>query len=296
MLRILFQSHLKGSLVFKGGTSLSKVYGLIDRFSEDIDLVLDWTLLGYGQGAKDPMRDFTSNTQQDKFNKELDRIAAAYIRHTLHRDIDDIVRNAGIGLTAVADAVDPHIINIHYPASFSEVYIRPEVRLEIGPLASWVPSAEHVIRPYAFDTLPHIFSDPSCPVVAIAAERTFWEKVTILHQEAHRMGQLPQRYSRHYYDVYKVAESNIRAVALGRVDLLKDVVQFKSRFYPSRWAHYELAAPGSFKLLPSTEENLRHLERDYQDTRVMIFGGVPSFERILASLSKLEAEINSLEA
>jgi hypothetical protein len=95
--------------------------------------------------------------------------------------VNTLVRKADIGLTATVDRTDPHVINIHYPAAFSEAYIRPEVRLEIGPLASWVPSAAHVIRPYAYDAFPAVFENPACPVIAIAAERTFWEKATILH-------------------------------------------------------------------------------------------------------------------
>jgi hypothetical protein len=294
VLKILFQSPLKESLVFKGGTSLSKVYGLIDRFSEDIDLVLDWKLFGYGEGAKDPMRNFDSNTRQDKFNKEINRSAAEYIQKTLQPQIDSLVREPAIGLTASLDPNDPHTINVHYPAAFKEVYIRPEVRLEIGPLASWIPSSAHVIRPYAFDVLPEIFTNPDCAVVAIAAERTFWEKATILHQEGYRPGQIPQRYSRHYYDLCKLAASNLRKEALARVDLLKDVVEFKRRFYPSKWARYDLAFPGSFKLLPSSDENLKYLENDYHDMRVMVFGEIPPFEHILRFLADLEAEINAL--
>ena len=84
VLKLLFDDPaLKHSLVFKGGTSLSKVYGLIERFSEDIDLVLDWQLIGFGKGLNDPMRTFDSNTKQDKFNKEINRIAALFIGETL---------------------------------------------------------------------------------------------------------------------------------------------------------------------------------------------------------------------
>ena len=98
-------------------------------------------------------------------------------------------------------------MNVAYPAAFSEDYLRPEVRLEIGPLASWDPSDRHVIQPYAADSFPEVFEEPDCPVVAIAVERTFWEKAIILHQEAHREGATPSRYSRHYYDTYKLATS-----------------------------------------------------------------------------------------
>ena len=80
VLKQLFADPELGTrLVFKGGTSLSKVFGLIDRFSEDIDLVLDWQLLGYGPGQEDPYQDFESKGKQDRFNKGINRKAADYI-------------------------------------------------------------------------------------------------------------------------------------------------------------------------------------------------------------------------
>ena len=128
--------------------------------------------------------------------------------------------------------------------------------------------------------------------MAIAAERTFWEKATILHQVAHRKARIPQRYSRHYYDLYKLAVSRVRASALARPKLLEDVVAFKQRFYPSAWARYDLAIPGSLKLLPATPSHVKNLEKDYQDMQVMLYGTPPEFRDILEELRKLEAEIN----
>jgi hypothetical protein len=200
-----------------------------DRSYGDIDLVLDWGILGFG-------RTFGSKTKRNKFNIEINEAAKNFIGGTLCPQIDDLVKSQNLGLTASVDADDPHVVNIHYSAAFSEAYIRPEVRLEIGPLASWVPSAPHKIRPYIFDVLPSVLEDPDCPVVAIAAERTFWEKATILHQEAHRKAVIPQRHSRHYYDLYKLALSPVREAAFTNLKLLADVVDFKKRFYPSAWA------------------------------------------------------------
>jgi hypothetical protein len=293
-LKLLFQkSRFAKSLVFKGGTSLSKAHGLIERFSEDIDLVLDWTLIGFGDGLRDPMQDFASKGKRDQFNKEMNRLAAAYIAETLCPELDALLGRESIGLSAAVDLHDPHTVNIRYPAAFAEAYIRPELRLEIGPLASWVPSATHVIRPYAFDVLPDVFEDPACEVLAIAAERSFWEKATILHQEAHRKTQIPQRYSRHYYDLYKLARSRVRQSALADPKLLEDVVAFKQRFYPCAWARYDLAVPGSLKLLSAVPSQVKDLERDYENMQVMLFGMPPEFSEILGELKALEDEINA---
>ena len=295
VLKLLFaKSRFGRSLVFKGGTSLSKAHGLIERFSEDIDLVLDWKVIGFGKGLKDPLQNFESKSKQNQFNKEINRQAADFIANTLCPELDDLLRKEGIGLSALVDPADPHVINIQYPAAFSEAYIRPEVRLEIGPLASWVPSATHTIRPYAYDALPHVFEDPACDVVAIAAERTFWEKATILHQEAHRLTQIPQRYSRHYYDLYRLAIRPVRVASLAQAGLLQDVVEFKMRFYPSAWARYDLAVPGTFKLLPVRQSQFVDLERDYREMQVMLFGETPDFGSVLDELRNLEGDINSI--
>lgn len=130
--------------------------------------------------------------------------------------------------------------------------------------------------------------------MAITAERTLWEKATILHQEAHRETPIPKRHSRHYYDLYKLAQSSALDNAFAQIDLLRDVVQFKERFYPSNWARYDLAMPGSFKLLPTNDAKLRHLERDYKDMQIMLFGNPPTFDSICEVLLQLEAKINAL--
>jgi hypothetical protein len=293
VLKHMFSSEeLKPHLVFKGGTSLSKVFGLIDRFSEDVDLILDWRLLGYGP-KEDPYQDQPSNTKQDRFNKEFDTRAQTYIKETLLPQLETLF---GVcpSISLAIDRNDPQIIQVTYPAAFSLDYLRPTVLLEIGPLASYVPNTEATIQPYAAEEFPKVFDDPDCPVIAIKAERTFWEKATILHQQAHRSTDMPKRYARHYYDMYRLAGSKHKAAALADLDLLQDVVEFKSRFYPCPWAKYEMAAPGTFKLIPK-DKHLPALKKDYQAMGEMIFGKSPSFEDILERLQELEDQINALQ-
>ncbi len=291
VLKQLFADSILGTrLVFKGGTSLSKVYHLIDRFSEDIDLILDWRLLGYGPDQEDPYREFASNTQQGRFIKKINKRAAQYIADTLIHDLDRLFAHVADVSTTI-DSDDPHTVNVAYPAAFSEEYLRPEVRLEIGPLAVWTPSGRQTIQPYVAESFPRVFDDPECPVVATSAERTFWEKATILHQQAHRTTPMPPRYSRHYYDLHKLAGSPLREAALGDQELLQDVVSFKQRFYPSARASYETARPGSLKLVPGAQ-HLKALQKDYSDMTMMIFGEAPPFNLIVDSLQQLEDQIN----
>jgi len=130
-------------------------------------------------------------------------------------------------------------------------------------------------------------------VVALLAKRTFWEKATILHAEYHRPPEkpIPDRYSRHYYDVAMLAQGAIRAEALANMDLLAQVVRHKETFYPSAWARYDLAQPGSFHVVPP-QPRIAALERDYRNMGVMIFGKAPTFDAIMATLAALEQEIN----
>jgi Nucleotidyl transferase AbiEii toxin, Type IV TA system len=290
--QVFTDDRLKTQVVFKGGTSLSKVFGLIDRFSEDIDLVLDWRLFGYGEGDLNPRRPFPSNTQRARFCYEVNVRAARYIADRLLDDLNRLFSKCA-GVAASTDDAEPLTVNVAYPAAYSEAYLRPQVLLEIGPLASWVPSRDHTIQPYAAEAFPNVFDDPDCPVVAIDAERTFWEKATILHQQAHRTDVMPSRYSRHYYDMYRLAQSSTKPAALANLRLLADVVEFKRRFYHCAWARYEDAKPGTFKLLPS-DDRLAELRADYRDMGQMMFATPPKFDDIIATLKILEDEINQL--
>lgn len=292
--RLFADPHLNEQMVFKGGTSLSKVYGLIDRFSEDVDLILDWRLLGYGPPkGDDPYQELPSKAQRSRYNQEMNARAAEYIREKLLVQLNRLLA-AAPGVNVSVDATDPHTVNVRYPASFAAAYIRPEVRLEIGPLASWMPSARQTIQPYAAEVFPKAFEETTCAVVAIRAERTFWEKATILHQEAHRPGTIPARHSRHYYDVYKMACSKIKDAALSDVRMLKEVVEFKELFYYSSWARYDLAKPGSFRLSPPPNQ-IPALQRDYKEMRDMFYREPPEFSTILDALELLEKEINNLK-
>lgn len=288
--RIFSDSQLQTRIVLKGGTSLSKVFGLIERFSEDIDLILDWRLLGYGPGQADPYADQPSNTQQDRFNAEFNERAAAYIAQTLSPRLGELFSRCPQVRVAV-DPTEPQVVNVTYTAAFSLGYLRPQVRLEIGPLASFVPHGSHTIQPYAAQSFSQVFTDPDCPVVAINAERTFWEKATILHHQAHRTTAMPPRYSRHYYDMARLAASEVTQKALADLRLLEDVVAFKMRFYRCPWANYETAKPGTFRLIPD-QARLEELGKDYRRMKVMIFGDVPKFEQIIHTLKTLEDEIN----
>jgi len=293
ILDYLFQDcPWKNRMAFKGGTSLSKAYGAIERFSEDIDLILEWGLLGYS--GDEPWEE-RSPTKQDAFGKEANQRAAEFLARDFAPVLSEDLRGrAGADLEVVAKGQD---VFIQYPRAFSLEAIHPQIRLEIGPLAAWVPNEDKAIRPYAAERFPKLFTQSDTIVRTIVAERTFWEKATILHQEAHRGPEkpLPARYSRHYYDLYRLNDLPIRNEALAKMELLQEVIRFKMRFYRCPWARYEEAKPGSLRLLPP-KNHLDELQRDYWAMQGMLFGAVPTFDEIMAGLAALERTINELKA
>ena len=284
--RLFGSPAIASKILFKGGTSLSKVFGLIERFSEDVDLILDWR-----EVTKEDPAATRSVSKQDDFNKQLLEHAHAYLRNKFLPEVQRVV--AGVCHAVIED--NPEIIKVKYPAAFPSSYLRPEIQLEIGPLASWVPNAVYNIRSYAAEALPELFTRHTCTVHAIKAERSFWEKITILHHEAHRPGgsTQPAGYSRHYYDVARMARTPVKQCALADLDLLKSVVAFKDKFYHRGWARYDLATPGTMKLIPP-HHVLHATEQDYENMRLMIFGDRPSFPDLIQDLRVLEAEINAL--
>lgn len=286
----LFASEFLGpKILFKGGTSLSKVFGLIDRFSEDIDLILDWTALE----IENPLMD-RSRTRQDRFNKAVPITAQSYLEDTFLPEVNwqlEGLCEAGMEVGA------PDVIAIRYPSTFRNAYLRPEIRLEIDPLAQWIPNTRYAVRSYVAEVFPDLFEIPDQEVQVIRPERTFWEKATILHHEAHRPehSAVPVRYSRHYYDLYLMSQDAVvKAAALGDLDLLASVVAFKQKFYPRGWARYDMAKPGTLRLVPP-ERVLESMRRDYSAMGEMIFGRHPSWEEIVQGLASLEAEINGGE-
>ena len=283
--RIFSDTELSKLLCFKGGTSLSKAFNLIERFSEDIDLILNWDVVLKGRKIIQP-----SNTKQDLMNKEINADAEIYISTTLKQNIEDKIQDV---CTIQSDINDKNILQIEYPKAINDKYLLPFIKLEIGPLAAWSPNKISEIKPY-IEVIKGIQVD-NIDVPTIIAERTFWEKITILHKEHYRdeKRKFPERYSRHYYDVYKMGNSYLLNSALEQINLLKNVVDFKKRFYPCGWARYDLAVPETIQLMPS-EYNREFLRNDYKKMESMIFGDYPTWDEILEYLQILENKIHSL--
>lgn len=283
--RLFSDSELQNVLCFKGGTSLSKVFKVVERFSEDIDLILDWNTIANGKPILQP-----SKNKQNKRNDEINEDAQVYISTVLKEKVEELVNDI---CSVTLDEFDGNTLQVNYPKGIKDSYLLPHIKLEIGPLAAWTPNKTYSIKPY-IDGINENLTIEDIKVPTIILERTFWEKVTILHKEHFRTADKPnpERYSRHYYDLYKIGYSDLFESALARTDLLTQVVEFKKTFYPCAWARYDLATQGSIELMP-TKENIKYLKDDYAKMKGMIFGDYPSWEEILSFLEKLQANINS---
>lgn len=294
LLGILFESEFGGSLVFKGGTSLSKVFGVIERFSEDIDLSL----------SPDFLKLPVAGTSRNQASKWMTRAEAA-CRNAVQNQIAPALENAVAGVFGKRDRVwfefiiDPStnspVLLFHYPTSHPAgfEYLRRAVKLEFGSLTDQQPAGRHTVRPWIADVLPTAFPDWKCEVVALELERSFWEKATILHTEYHRPTDkpTPDRFSRHYADTAALAKHPTAGRSVDQHELRNRVVQWKNQFFGSSWANYDSAKPDTFRLVPPPER-LPALRRDYQAMRDMYLSEPAGFDDIIAILSDLEARIN----
>ena len=294
VLNYLFSTCIwKESFTFKGGTSLSKCFSLIHRFSEDIDLILDWRVIGY---AKDEPWELRSKTQQDKFNKESNQKVTVFLEEQfIGQMMIDFNNFLDDEFCIRIDDKDPQAVLFEYPKVFRSEYLLQAVRLEIGALAAWTPSETATVLPYVAEQYPQVFQGSKIEIKTVSPERTFWEKATILHHEANRPDSLdiPKRYARHYYDLYCIGNSKYKDYIFSNIDQLVKVVSFKEKFYSRKWANYESATKEKIRLLPD-KYRFKELKEDYENMKEMFFDEYPNFEDLMAGIAKLEDEIHDI--
>ena len=302
ILKVLFSLPEVGShLTFKGGTSLSKCYNVIKRFSEDIDISIERSFLSKIKSIE-PGKD-KSNKENQKRLKELQEVCKTKISEvivpSLKQAIAKVLPNKKEWSLALdEDAPDGQTVLFTFPhamMSTVESYVKSSVKLEFGARADHWPVESATIVPYIVNVSGERVVE-GFSVRVLAAERTFWEKATILHMIYHRPAEknVPPRMSRHYYDVYAMADSTIYKKALEHISLLKDVAEHKALFFRDTKAHYEEATPAGLRLLPR-EDQMGTLKNDYRQMQQMFFEEPPTFDQIIEKLKILEKEINRIK-
>ncbi len=297
--RVFSLSGFEGAFVFKGGTSLSKVYNAIERFSEDVDLVWDRKSLGFG-AEKDPLGEDVSQTKAEKqLIPDLKEMAKSVMREQFLPTLAEAVRdhlNTDNWVVEIEDNEQQLTVLFSYPrvSGFHSAYIKPHVKLELVPLSEPVPSADALVKPYLANAIGEAFTDPDVPLRHILATRTFWEKATILHMYHHYPEEKPfgARFSRHYYDIFRLVQTGHANTAIADPELLRSVVRHKKRFYRSGPAKYDEAATGRLCLVPATTR-IEALQADYDGMSEMFFGSPPPLEDILATLREIETIVNN---
>ncbi|WP_299629127.1 nucleotidyl transferase AbiEii/AbiGii toxin family protein [uncultured Tateyamaria sp.] len=286
-----FGSHM----IFKGGTSLSKAYNVINRFSEDVDLSLDRAHLGFGED-RDPENPALSGGKRKSLLHELQEEAVRTVAGSLLDEVNAAFSaNLEQPYSLVIDPDDPQTLLFAYPSmdkNYSS-YIKPIIRFEFGARGAQLPAEQRRVHTYVQQAFPTLAGLNHVDVRTLGVARTFWEKATILHMLYHQDTAKPlgDRMSRHYYDMAQLIAHDAKDQALSNLDLLGEVGHHKSVFFKAAWARYEDAKPGSLRLAPNAKLEAM-LRRDYFGMREMIIGDAPHFDDVLSGIAALEAEIN----
>ncbi len=297
--RLFSLNDLQSHLTFKGGTSLSKVYRIIHRFSEDIDVSIEKGFFGF-DNVNDPEKAVSKKRQRASIEK-LSNTCSDYVRGKMLVDLKSNISEVlgtEIGWDLLIDPEDPdgQTLIFEYPTQAPrDGYIRPSVKIEMGARSEHWPVSQHSIQSYAKLALKDKIEEAEVSVKVLNAERTFWEKATILHQYAHlpEGRGIPPRISRHLYDFYCLLRSEIKDKALAQVDLLERVAIHKSIYFASGWANYGTARRGTLRLSPQ-ERSLEALGEDFRLMKQMFLGEIPDWKMILKTIGDFEREFNAV--
>lgn len=302
MLRELFVLPKYGlHLTFKGGTSLSKAWGLIDRFSEDIDLTIDRDILGFG-GNEGPEAAESGNEQQRRL-KKLRQICSDVIAQKIQvalaaRMKATLAAKESWSLTSDDEDPDTQTLLFAYPrlvAATTPMYVRPVVKLEFGARSDPWPVEHREVTSIVAEEFPQLFDAPACTVRALLPERTLWEKVMLLHEERFRPSSKIRRprMARHYYDVWRLIEAGVAARAAADLNLFEQVAAHRKVYFRQRWVDYDTLKRGTIQMVPQPEQ-LEEWRQDYSAMQgEMFLGTVPEFDEILARITSFQSEFNS---
>ena len=294
-LQTLFSMPNAHPMAFKGGTSLSKVYGAINRFSEDVDVTLDYRAF---DDSFDPFAADVSKNAVKKFNKRLKdyvfQYASTVVAPYIEAQLKALPKPVEYGID-VSD--DGEKIWVQYPSAVevNDNYLKSSILVELGGRNVIDPNERHVV----IADISALVTDldlPSGEVVVLSPERTFWEKATLIHVECNREAfkSDANRLSRHWYDLRMLAEHAAGKAAINNRSLFEDVVRHKQVFFNASYANYEACLANELRLIPG-DEAIAELRTDYEKMlgAGMMYGESPSFDNIITRIRDIEREVNS---
>jgi predicted nucleotidyltransferase component of viral defense system len=291
-LNIIFSLLYSKHIVFKGGTSLSKAWNLIERFSEDIDLAIDRKYLGFkGQLSKTQV-------------KKLRKASCSFIRNEFYKDINDALIKLGVQdyelvvqETKETDT-DPLVIELRYK-SLTEIsnYLRPRVLIEVGARSLMEPVENKPIISMVseqFKELPFAEKEITLPVVS--PKRTFLEKIFLLHEEFQKESKFirVERMSRHLYDLEKLMDTIHGTEALKDVELYDTIIAHRKNFNAIRGIDYTNHSPQLINILPP-EGIIKDWEKDYKTMQEsMFYGTTLPFSKLMERIAELNNRIKTM--
>lgn len=294
VLQALFAMPGRLPMAFKGGTSLSKVYRAIDRFSEDVDITIDFRSL---DRSIDPFAEGVSTTKVKKYAEGLKDLVRQHVRGVVVPHLERLLNEqVGSGRGRVEIADDGQSVRLHYPTALASghEYVSSSVLIEFGGRNVTEPSEALEVTPDIAASIDDL-AFPKATVTVLSVKRTFWEKATLIHVACNR-GQNPggaERYSRHWYDLYRLSQLDHGEQALADRELLADVIRHKKVFFDTRDANYGACLARGLRLVPDRTA-AEELRRDYEAMidAGMFLGDPPPFEEVLTRLGELERRIN----
>lgn len=300
-LRDLFSLPGGEHFTFKGGTSLSKAWGLIDRFSEDIDITVAREAIGFG-GDLGPERTTVKKEKKRRLEgikNACRKLIVSNVQPALRSSFETSIQ-AGEPWSIATDDADPDLQTLlfAYPTDRGELtpsYVSRIVKLEFGACGDPWPVARREVTSIVAEEFPILFDAPACSVRALLPERTFWEKVMLLHEETFRPVEKVRkpRMARHYYDVWRLIESGVSAKAVVDEVLFEQVAAHRFEYFRQNWVKYETLRKGTIRIVPEPEQ-LEDWSRDYSAMQSEMFVGTPpAFDEILTVIASFQEEFNT---
>lgn len=295
-LEIIFQMEIAKHLVFKGGTSLSKAWKLINRFSEDIDLAID----------KEFFEGYSGDISKTKISK-LRKEAGVYTTGIFFGELQEEFKAKGFNdldfkvIDTGESDQDPRIIEIYYPNVIAQPseYIKPRVQIEV--------SCRSLREPFTVKSFGALvdevyadkdFAEPLFNIPTVNPERTFLEKVFLLHEEFHRPAEKIRvdRLSRHLYDIYHLTKAGIAEKAINDKELYETIVAHRYKFSRVGEVDYNLHNPKTLNPIPVAEK-MEEWKADYAKMKEdMIYEeNKPSFEDLINNLNELRTKLQALD-
>lgn len=293
VLRAVFQSKYKDQIIFKGGTSLSKAHQIIERFSEDVDLIIDKSLLGF---SDDP----ETKTQMKKLRKTAGKFVISEFREELVHQLTKLgisENEYGIKYSEIVDDLsDPNHLELVYKSVIpQESYVQQRVLIEMGARAMTEPSEKKEVQSFVENHYKEApFSLPPFEVLVTVPTKTFLEKILLLHEEFSKPKDRirSDRMSRHLFDLYQLYQTEYGKNALNDDELFDRIVIFREKMNHSKWINYENHKKGLINIIPP-DEVIGDWENDYKIMQSnMIVGESPNFPVLIETMKGILKKLN----